>query len=190
MMSDDARDLNAARAGDQAAFARLYDRHAGVVLSLCRRRRPDGAEDALQETFLRAFRMLDQVESADGLRRWLYAIARRVCSELSRSARRRTHHEAAAMTQLRAATIASGNGHPAGSVPASVTHTEELERLGAALDELPDEERLAIHLFYLESDPAAAASAALGLSRSGFYKLLSRARQRLADRMREATIHE
>ena len=37
LVSDDARDLAAATTGDHEAFARLYDRHAPVVLSLCRR---------------------------------------------------------------------------------------------------------------------------------------------------------
>ena len=42
-------------------------------------------------------------------------------------------------------------------------------------------ERLAIHLYYLDADPVGAATSALGLSRSGYYKLLSRAHGRLAD---------
>ncbi|MHC4422114.1 MAG: RNA polymerase sigma factor [Planctomycetota bacterium] len=53
---DDAADLGAARAGDDDAFGRIYDRHAPVVLSLCRRHAPAEAEDATQETFIRAYR--------------------------------------------------------------------------------------------------------------------------------------
>ena len=52
--------------------------------------------------------------------------------------------------------------------------------------ELPDDERLALHLYYLESDPIAAASECLGVSRSGFYKLLTRGRERLASLMTRA----
>jgi hypothetical protein len=38
LVSDnDAGDLAAARCGDHEAFARLYDRHAALVLSRCRR---------------------------------------------------------------------------------------------------------------------------------------------------------
>lgn len=62
---------------------------------------------------------------------------------------------------------------------------ERLGRLGEALAELDEDERLAIHLYYLDRDPVAAARSALGLSRSAFYKLLARARERLAIRMRE-----
>ena len=69
--------------------------------------------------------------------------------------------------------------------PDNAQRTEALSRLTDALDQLDDRERLAIHLHYLETDPVRTASAALGLSRSGYYKLLARARQRLGAIMQE-----
>jgi RNA polymerase sigma-70 factor (ECF subfamily) len=60
------------------------------------------------------------------------------------------------------------------------TLREQLDRLTAALERLEDDERLAIHLYYLEHDPVIAAREAMRLSRSGYYKLLARARQKLA----------
>ncbi|MBN1345224.1 MAG: sigma-70 family RNA polymerase sigma factor [Phycisphaerae bacterium] len=180
-MTDDTCDLTAAAAGDGQAFARLYDRHAGVVLSLCRRRASSEAEaeDATQETFVRAFRMLDQLDRPAGFRRWLYAIARRVCAERHRAARRRAHHEEQAVISR------IDLSPPAIAAAESVSQAEQLERLGLALDALADEERLAIHLYYLDADPVEAAASTLGLSRGGFYKLLARARRRLATLMGE-----
>lgn len=67
----------------------------------------------------------------------------------------------------------------------TVSRSESLERLTEAIDRLPEQERLAVHLFYLDPDPVRAAREALGLSRSGFYKLLARAREHLAHSMRE-----
>ena len=100
---DDAREVRAANAGDHQAFARIYDRHAAVVLSVCRQGggRLGDAEDACQETFIRAFAMLDRLDHSDrpNLRPWLYAIARRVCSERRRAWIRRTKHEDLAMQQ-------------------------------------------------------------------------------------------
>ncbi len=64
--------------------------------------------------------------------------------------------------------------------PDTAEHAENLDRLTEALDQLEDRERLAIHLYYLEADPVKAAKSALGLSRSGYYKLLARARENLA----------
>ncbi len=178
----EAADLAAAQAGDDDAFARLYDRLAPVVLSLCRQRWVAEAEDAMQETFIRAHRLLHKVEDPHRLRPWLFAISRRVCSERRRAARRRARHE----EQFAVSRTAHAPGQSAGNAgaatgPAQETeHAEQLQLLGTALDELDDRERLAIHLYYLEADPVRAASAALGLSRSGYYKLLARARERLA----------
>jgi RNA polymerase sigma-70 factor (ECF subfamily) len=178
-MTHDARDLNAARAGDHQAFARLYDRHAAVVFSLCRGRCADEAEDATQETFIRAHELLHQLEDAVALRPWLYAIARRVCGERCRAATRRHHHEEAAV-MIRAARLT-----PADSAPFAAGKAEQLDRLTVAIEALPDDERLAVHLFYIEDDPAVVAAEAMKLSRAGFYKLLARARNKLASRMRE-----
>lgn len=179
VMHDDIGDLAAAAEGDHEAFGRLYDRHAPVVLSLCRQHALSEAEDATQETFIRAFRMLDKLESAQKLRPWLYSIAKRVCSERRRAARRRSHHEDTAMTR------ATQERPPAVTIAEQVDRSEQLERLGEAMDELTDRERLAIHLHYLEADPIRSASDALGLSRSGYYKLLARARERLGSLMRQ-----
>lgn len=187
---DDARDMASAIAGDHDAFARIHDRHAAVVLSLCRRKSAShgdiaSAEDACQETFLRAFRLLPRVNgdvSRAGFRAWLYAIARRVCSEAKRSGARRRTHEGNAMQLM----IAEHHGRTAASMREaehSAAQREQLQRLTHAIDLLPDDERLAIHLYYLERDPVAAAGEALRLSRSGYYKLLTRARQKLATAM-------
>ena len=67
----------------------------------------------------------------------------------------------------------------------TLAHAEQLQQLDGAIDQLQDRERLAIHLYYLESDPVQAAQSSLGLSRSGYYKLLAKARDRLAELMRE-----
>jgi RNA polymerase sigma factor (sigma-70 family) len=185
---DDARDLAAAIAGDHQAFARIYDRHAAVVLSLCRIRSAsasDGssAEDACQETFLRAFRLLPRVNGAvsggGGLRSWLYAIARRVCSEARRSIARRHVHEGEAMMVMIAHQRLRLTDSSREAEQRSVEQ-ERLDRLTEALAQLDEREHLAIHLHYLEADPERAAREALNLSRSGYYKVLSRARDKLA----------
>jgi RNA polymerase sigma factor (sigma-70 family) len=209
-MSDDARDLAQARSGGvgaHQAFARIYDRHAPVVRALCRTKASEAAaDDLLQETFLRAFRLLERVDDPSGLRSWLYAIARLVCREHARSSRREAHRmEALAMLKHADGQLQPDRHGPGGSPGANVhgtpdgvsppgtapppdlaAHAEELEHLSKALDRLDNRERLAIHLYYLESDPVATAQDALGLSRSAFYKLLSKAKEHLHALMVEA----
>jgi len=186
---DEAADLAAAQAGDDDAFARIYDRLGPVVLSLCRQRSLSEAEDAAQETFIRAHRLLHKVENAGRLRPWIYAIARRVCSERSRAARRRARHEERAAVSRRQVRTsgrgASATGTATGDPSRDSDHAEQLDLLGTALEKLDDRERLAIHLYYLEADPVRAATAAMDLSRSGYYKLLARAREHLAAFMTE-----
>jgi RNA polymerase sigma-70 factor (ECF subfamily) len=186
---EDTADLAAARAGDDDAFARIYDRLAPVVLSLCRQRSLAEADDATQETFIRAHRLLHKVDSPQRLRPWLYAIARRVCSERNRAARRRSRHEenfALSREEVQTPpgragqTTVARTDDPSGQTE----QAEQLDRLGDAMEKLDARERLAIHIYYLEADPVKAATTALDLSRSGYYKLLTRARDHLASLMK------
>ena len=69
--------LEAARGGDQDAFAQLVGPHQAQLRAHCYRMLgslPD-ADDALQETLLRAWRGLDRFEGRSSLRSWLYTIA-------------------------------------------------------------------------------------------------------------------
>jgi RNA polymerase sigma-70 factor, ECF subfamily len=69
--------LEAARGGDEDAFARLVEPHRGALHAHCYRMLgsvPD-AEDALQDALLSAWRGLPRFEGRSSLRSWLYAIA-------------------------------------------------------------------------------------------------------------------
>jgi RNA polymerase sigma-70 factor (ECF subfamily) len=66
---------------DEAAFRKLADAHARELHLHCYRMLGSfhDAEDALQETFLRAWRHIETFEERSSLRAWLYRIATNVC---------------------------------------------------------------------------------------------------------------
>jgi RNA polymerase sigma-70 factor (ECF subfamily) len=82
--------LEAARGGDEDAFRRIVEEHRTLLHAHCYRMLGSlqDAEDALQETFLRAWRGLSDFGGRSSLRTWLYRIATNVC--LDASSRRRT----------------------------------------------------------------------------------------------------
>jgi RNA polymerase sigma factor (sigma-70 family) len=72
-------------------FEIFYGQHRDAVLALLRRRLGrECADDAFQETFLRALRAYDRLEHGEHLRAWILTIAARVAID----ARRRRAHDA------------------------------------------------------------------------------------------------
>jgi RNA polymerase sigma factor (sigma-70 family) len=132
-------------------FERFYDEHREEIYAfLLRRLGPERAEDAFQETFLRALRAYPKLRHAEHLRAWAYTIASRIAID--------EHRRPRADADL--PELASLDGRPAFA---------QLEHLA---DELPPTERAAVVLRYgydldyseigmaLGSNPTAARQAA------------------------------
>ena len=127
-------------------FERFYAEHRDVVFGfLARRLGKTAAEDAFQETFLRALRAYDRLEHGRHLRAWIFTIAARVAIDLHRS-------KPSDNVSLGQQDAPAEDARPA---------YLELEHLA---DELPPAERAAVVLRYGYDLPYAEIGAALGSS--------------------------
>lgn len=80
---DDRALIHRARAGDADAFRHVFDRHAPSVHRFLTDLAGDDAlaDEATQETFVRAFQKLSALRDEDRLKPWLFGIGRFVCLE-------------------------------------------------------------------------------------------------------------
>lgn len=76
---------------DASDLGRRLERHRAELTAFCVSRLPSRseAEDAVQETLIRAWRGHDQFRGQSSLRTWLYCIAANVCIDMIRSPQRR-----------------------------------------------------------------------------------------------------
>lgn len=90
-MSEQSDEIAAALGGDASAFAALSERHRRELHVHCYRMLAsfEEAEDAVQETLLRAWRGRERFEGGALFRAWLYRIATNVCLDLLRRRSRR-----------------------------------------------------------------------------------------------------
>src|SRR5208282_4718785 len=84
-VSEDALFVSAARAGDRAAFGRLYDRYARMVHGVLLAKVPVGeVDDLVQDVFLLALRRLSTLREPASFGAWLAAIARNRANDYHR----------------------------------------------------------------------------------------------------------
>jgi RNA polymerase sigma factor (sigma-70 family) len=145
-------------------FERFYGQHASEVLGYLRRLLGQRAEDAWQETFLRALRAYDRLEHGRHLRAWVFTIATRV-----------------AMDELRASSKLSLaedlDGEP---VEVGRPAYAEIEHLTG---DLPPKERAAVVLRYGYDLPYDQIGAALGSSEEAARAAASSGVRRLRRRL-------
>jgi RNA polymerase sigma-70 factor (ECF subfamily) len=180
-----------------AAVGPALDTHRRELTAYCYRMLGSGfeAEDAVQETLVRAWRNLDRFEGRSSLRSWLYRIATNVCLDMLRGAQRRARAmdmgPATTAAEPNLATLAdsawllpvlSANVVPETADPAEAAVARESIRLAfiAALQHLPPRQRAVLILREVLSLHAAEVAELLDTSVASVNSALQRARATLA----------
>jgi len=133
--------------GDDGAFAELVRRHAPRVRALCKATLggPGEAEDAAQESFLKAHRALGRFTGEASFATWLHRIAVNHCLDILRAAVRRRSDSLDAMLEADASALGRALAEPS-----SAQALEDRDTIARLLSRLPPEQRLALTLREME----------------------------------------
>ncbi len=175
--SGDVRDetlLAAYAGGDQSAARVLTLRHTGPCLNLAFRMLSDRgeAEDVAQEAMLRLWKIAPDWRAGEAkISTWLYRVTRNLCTDRLRKRRNIGLDEAP---------------EPADDTPGVEVRMMEGDRhdaLQAALETLPDRQKLAITLRHLEELGNPEIASIMEISVEAVESLLSRGKRTLANRL-------
>ena len=160
----------AARDGDRTALLQGVRAGQADVWRLARHLvGPDEADDVTQDTFVRAWRALPGYRGDSSARTWLLSIARRACADaVRRTVRRR-----------RLVELVAGGAGTGASADGSGAHA-----LGALVDELPRDQRVAFVLTQIVGCSYAEAAEACDVPVGTIRSRVARAREQLVETLR------
>lgn len=167
-----------ARAGETSAYQALVERWSARVMAVCHARvgRAAAAEDLAQEALLRGWRGIGTLAEPERFGAWLSGIASRACLDWLKSSQR---------TEV---SLGEGNGEmrwtAAGpDAAARLEREDEIGRLMAEVEQLPEPLREAVMLYYYDDCTYAELGERLGVSAATINARLTAARMRLRERM-------
>ena len=149
-------------------LSRLMDTYGGMLFSLCRMMLRDHhrAQDAVQETFIKAYNHLDHLPLIRNEKAWLIRISINICRDTMRSAWLRHVIRSIDISEL-----------PEAAAPQ--VDEPSASPLLDAVQNLPSKEREVLLLFYWQNMPPEEIAATLHISRATVYRRLERARSTL-----------
>ncbi len=169
-----------AQAGDREAFRRLVERYASAVDAVALAILRDAGEslDVAQEAFAEAWSHLPRLRAPESFGPWLLQLTRRRALESLRAGSRR---------RARDGRWLSLQDQSADDAETQARSAEESRQLSDALDELPDDARELLLLFYREGQSSRQVAELLELSDAAVRKRLERARSALRDELEKFT---
>jgi len=159
--------------GDKTAFNQLVAKYQTQVYGLAfnMSRNFSDAEDLAQEAFLRAYLSLHQLREPAKFGNWLYRITQNVCR---RWLQKKMNHEE--MTER----VKMNEMDRRVPMPDELTEARELqEGVRSAIDELPEQERLVVTLYYMDGLTQHDIADFVGVSESTVKRRLRSSRNKL-----------
>lgn len=149
----------------------IYEEFSGLILAYASQRTadPQDAADVVAETFVVAWRRIDEVPAGDEARPWLYGVARRVLANHHRSVRRRSRLHDRIATEL-----------AAGFRKATPAEGPDIERVAVAFEALSADDQELLTLVGWDGLGRDEVAAVVGCSRANVRVRLHRARRRFA----------
>lgn len=180
MNIDEGEWLTRAREGDDAAFGNLVEAYQLPVYNLCRRMLGDAgeAEDAAQETFLRAYRNLRRYDAQRSFTTWLLSIASHHCIDRLRRRRLRWLSLEGLPPRLQ---VADGTPGP----EAAVVRQERERQVQQMLASLSPKDRAVVIMRYWNELSYVEIAQGLSMSISAVKSRLHRARKNMAQQWLE-----
>lgn len=161
--------MTCVRDDDREAFRLLVTRHVDRIVGLARRVvGPAEAEDIAQEVFLKVWSRRAQWRSEGAaFRTWLYRVTLNLCIDRTRKRTAVSLDEAPEVPDQADSPLEVCDAH------------ETAARLRAALQKIPERQRIAITLYYHEDLTAAQVATIMSLKLNAVESLLKRGRQNL-----------
>ena len=154
----------------EAELERLIAQYGDGLLRMCLLYLKDyaSAEDAVQETFLRAYKSYSTFEGRSSEKTWLTTIAVNVCKNMLRSPWHKRNMGEAALEKLQC-------------------ENPEMEdpTVSRAILRLPDEQRTAVVLYYIQGMKIREIAKVLKVPTATISSRLSRAREKLRTELKE-----
>ena len=171
--NEDATLIEAARRGDEQAFARLVSRHyrAAYASAYAVLGNAGDAEEIAQETFVQVFQKLDRLREPGALVGWIWRIARDSALKHIRK-----HKRIKPMGEVPEVNTGESPDQP-------MMAGEEKEALHAALNQLPDDMREALLMRFWEELEYEQMAERTGMTAAALYQRVCRALKRLRELM-------
>lgn len=137
-----------ARRGDRAAFGELVKRHQGALLAVARAyfAAEADAQDAVQDAFVKAYQALGQLADDARFAAWMARITVNTCLETLRTSKQKVSLSVFATTVELRPRVGQEPFTPA----TLASHQEHADLVRAAIGRLPEDQRVALLLRYLE----------------------------------------